>query len=246
MPGGSPGFASIVFDFDSTLSAIEGIDELAGERRDEVRAMTDRAMSGEIPLEEVYGRRLALIRPRSRDMEALGARYVEELVQDAAPTLAALRWLGKEIRVVSGGLVPPILTAARALGLREDEVAAVSISFDPGGEYLDFDRGSALARSGGKEEIIRGWRLPRPALLVGDGATDLEARPAVDAFAAFTGVVHRAEVTAGADFVISGPSLAPVLALAASHEERERLRSSGWADLAHRAGATPPHTSISR
>ena len=43
---------------------------------------------------------------------------------------------------------------------------------------------SPLARSNGKAQVIRAWNLPRPALLVGDGATDREARPAVDAFAA--------------------------------------------------------------
>jgi phosphoserine phosphatase len=48
-------------------------------------------------------------------------------------------------------------------------------------------------------------------LLVGDGATDLEARPALDAFAAFTGVVCRETVVAGADFVLRGPSLTELL-----------------------------------
>ena len=44
--------------------------------------------------------------------------------------------------------------------------------------------------------------LPRRILAVGDGATDLAIRPAVDAFAAFTGFVRRAPVVASADVVI--------------------------------------------
>ena len=40
---------------------------------------------------------------------------------------------------------------------------------------------------------------------------DLEARPAVDAFAAFTGVVARKEIVRRADVVIVGPSLTALL-----------------------------------
>jgi hypothetical protein len=50
-------------------------------------------------------------------------------------------------------------------------------------------------------------------LFVGDGATDLEARPAVDTFAAFTGVVDRPEISAQADVVIPGPGLEQILRL---------------------------------
>src|SRR5690554_6287884 len=88
------GFASIVFDCDSTLAAIEGIDELAGDRIAEVRALTDAAMQGEIPLEDVYGRRLDIIRPDRDAVEALGRLYIARMVEDAADTVAALVWLG--------------------------------------------------------------------------------------------------------------------------------------------------------
>ena len=229
------GFRSIIFDCDSTLVSIEGIDALAGERADEIRALTDAAMAGTIPLDEVYGRRLELIRPARDAVEALGQAYREALVPDAQETVAALRWLGKTVRILSGGLLPGVEAVARTLGLPSDAVAAVGIQFSPDGAYHGFDRASPLARSGGKAEAIRAWGLPGPTLLVGDGATDLEARPAVDAFAAYTGVVHRPAVAAAADFVLSDPSLAPVLALAADPEDRACLATSPWADLLTRA-----------
>lgn len=225
------GFAAVVFDCDSTLAAIEGIDELAGERAAEIRALTDAAMHGEIPLERVYGHRLELIRPAHERVEALGRAYVEALVPDARATVAALRRLGKAVRVVSGGLRPPVEAVARALGLAAEEVAAVGISFDPSGAYAGFETDSPLARNGGKETVLRAWRLPRPSLLVGDGATDLEARPAVDAFAAYMGVVMRPGVAAEADFVLRDPSLAPVLAMAAGPDDRERLRGTEFEGL---------------
>jgi phosphoserine phosphatase len=45
--------------------------------------------------------------------------------------------------------------------------------------------------------------LPRRILAVGDGATDAAMRPAVDAFAAFTGFVSRPSVIAAADRVVN-------------------------------------------
>jgi hypothetical protein len=82
--------------------------------------------------------------------------------------------------------------------------------------------------------VLGAWGLPRPALMVGDGSTDLEARPAVDAFAAYMGVAFRPHVAAGADVVLRDPSLAPVLALAAGPEDRGRLAGSEWAGLLRR------------
>lgn len=231
------GFASVVFDCDSTLAAIEGIDELAGELAGQVRALTEEAMEGWIPLEEVYGRRLELIRPSRERVEALSRAYLDALVPDARETVAALLFLGKAVRVVSGGLRPPVEALARELGLGPEAVAAVGIRFAPDGAYLGFEEDSLLARSGGKEVVIRAWALPRPALLVGDGATDLEARPAVDAFAAYMGVAFRPPVAAGADVVLRAPSLAPVLALAAGPDDRARLEGSAWAPLLRRGDA---------
>lgn len=225
------GFASVVFDCDSTLSSIEGIDELSGPFRAQIQALTEAAMQGAVPLEEVYGRRLELIRPTRARLDEVGREYVRTLVPDARETVAALRWLGKTVRILSGGLLPAVLAVAAELGVPPEEVAAVGIDFDSAGDYAGFDAGSPLARSGGKAEVLREWNLPRPALLVGDGATDAEARPAVDAFAAYMGVAWRPAVAEAADFVLRGASLAPVLALACSEADRARLAESRWAHL---------------
>jgi phosphoserine phosphatase len=230
------GFASVVFDCDSTLVAVEGIDELSGPFREQIQALTEAAMDGSVPLEEVYGRRLRIIQPTRAQVDEVGAQYVRTLVPHARETVAALRWLGKTVRVLSGGLRPAVLAVARELGLEEDEVAAVDIRFDADGGYAGFDDASPLARSNGKAQVLGAWGLPRPALLVGDGATDREARPAVDAFAAYMGVAWRAPVADGADFVLREPSLAAVLALACSPEERARLADSEWAGLLDGSG----------
>lgn len=211
-----PRYATVVFDCDSTLSTIEGIEEISAGRRAEVEALTEAAMRGAIPLEEVYGRRLELARPTRARVEALGHRYIETLVPDTRETIAALRGEALEVRVISGGLLPAVRILARELGLRDDDVAAVDLRFDDQGRYAGFDTTSPLARSGGKRVVLEQWAttLPRPILMIGDGATDLEVRPVVDSFVAFAGVVERPIVVEAADIVVRARSLAPILPIA--------------------------------
>jgi phosphoserine phosphatase len=209
-------YRAVVFDCDSTLSALEGIEELALGRA-EVAELTDAAMRGEMPLEEVYGKRLELIRPSRDAVEGLVPRYVEGLVEDAAGTVATLVAAGIDVRIVSGGLHPAVAGLARHLGLADHAVAAVPVRFDGAGRYAGYDADAPAARAGGKAEVLRTWRaggLPGPVLMVGDGATDLEARDDVDLFVAYAGVVERPAVVAAAAVVVRSRSLAPILPLA--------------------------------
>jgi phosphoserine phosphatase len=207
---------AVVFDCDSTLASIEGLEHLARDKRPEIERLTEAAMRGEVPLEQVYGRRLEIVRPRRTDVEALGQAYVDALVPDAAEVVAALHAEAIDVRILSGGLRPAVAFLAGELGIPDRAIAAVGVAFDENGEYAGFDTASPLARSGGKREVIRSWRgeLPVPVMLVGDGATDLEAADDVEMFVAYAGVIDRSVVTAAADAVVRSHSLAPVLALA--------------------------------
>ena len=211
-----PSFGTVIFDCDSTLSTIEGVEELAGGRLDQIAELTALAMAGKVPLEEVYGLRLEKARPTRQMVEDLGRRYIETLVPDAARVVSELHAAGREVRIVSGGLKPAVVVLAAHLGIKPGAVAAVDIEFGPDGTYSRFDVSSPLTRAGGKRQIIEAWKpaLPPPIMLVGDGATDLEAKPAVDLFVAFTGVINRPAIAEAADRVVEGPSLLPVLDLA--------------------------------
>lgn len=214
------GYRTVVLDCDSTLSALEGIEELASGHRAEVTALTEAAMRGAVPLEEVYGRRLDLIRPSRDDVGALVPRYIAGLVEDAAAAVTALRAAGVDVRILSGGLLPAVLGLARHLGLGDDDVSAVPVHFTDDGTYTGYDAAAPAARAGGKAEVIRAWKadsrrpLPGPVMLVGDGATDLEAEPDVDLFVAAAGVVARSAVVAAAPVVLRTRSLAPIVTLA--------------------------------
>ena len=209
-------FATVIFDCDSTLSAIEGIEEISAAHRDAIVEMTEAAMRGDIPLEEIYGRRLALVRPSRAAVDDLGTRYISTLVPGARETVRALLDAGVDVRVLSGGLRPPVVAVARELGIDESRVSAVDIRFDGRGEYAGFDESSPLTRSAGKADVVRGWgaSLRRPAMLVGDGATDLAAARELEMFVAFAGIVERPAVVAAADVVVRERSLLPILVLA--------------------------------
>ncbi len=213
-----PHYEHVVFDCDSTLSAMEGIDELCDAlpraAAEEVQALTNAAMEGALPLEEVYERRLAIVRPSAADLEAIGRRYVERLVPGAREVVATLREHDIEVGIVSGGLLPAVRVLARELALPDGAVEAVDVTFATDGSYLDFDHASPLWRNHGKVDVLAALRARRsPLLFVGDGVTDLEAKDVVDCFAGFGGVARRPVVEQGSEVYSADPDLGFVLNL---------------------------------
>lgn len=210
-----PRYGRVVFDVDSTLSAIEGIDELARLRGVDVSSLTRRAMEGEARLESVYRKRLEWIRPTVKMIAFVGGMYVERRVHGAKQTIEALHAAGVQVWIVSGAIRQAVLPLTHSLGVPGTRVLAVDIFFDTNGRYAGYDEGSPLSTAAGKRIVLEELRDPRErTCLVGDGATDLAAAPAVDAFVAFTGVVHRESVVrAAAASVSSFSKLRPVLGL---------------------------------
>ena len=203
-------YASVVLDVDSTLCGIEGIDLLARRRGDElgrrIEALTDRAMRGELPLDRVYGERLALIQPTTEDIEALHRAYVDALAPGATEAIRSMRAAGVRLALVSGGIRQAIQPLAAALGFGEDELHAVALSFDEHGRYHGYDTSSPLATQRGKKQVVEallGAGFSRPLLAVGDGSTDVFMRESADAFAAYVGFARRENVVARADIVLA-------------------------------------------
>jgi phosphoserine phosphatase len=232
-----PPYGTIAFDCDSTLSAIEGVDELCrieGVDASATEELTARAMAGEIALEEVYSRRLEALRPGSAELRALGERYVAARLPHAEHLVRALSALEKRVCIVSGGLLQPVLELARCLGIDRENVFAVEAFLDRGGAYAGYDELSPLVRSGGKLDVLR--QIARAdrgggVAFVGDGATDLEAAPAARRFVAFGGVERRAIVFASAAVTCESRDLAHLLPLLASRDEIDRLAGLGGHEI---------------
>ena len=227
-----PAAELIFFDCDSTLSSIEGIDELARLKGKEGRVglLTNKAMDGELDLADVYGKRLQTIRPTRAQLKAVEERYWEYAVEDARETIAALHFLVKQVFIISGGLIDAVSGFGRRLGVDADKIRAVELEYnklsgewwryhEPGAQqaqtYLDYAHGP-LTVSSGKSRIIEelAGELPGRRMMIGDGDSDLAAKDAVDIFIGYGGVLARDSVAAQADIFLRCASLAPILPLA--------------------------------
>ena len=213
------GCQAIFIDVDSTLTGIEGIDELArlGGKFDTVAEMTRQAMDGVIPFENVFKARLELIRPTAKDVFQIGQRYREAIVPDAKPTIDLLHKFGKRVFLLTGGYAQAIYPLAEDLGISEERVLANTIYFDEDGTYLGFDEENPLAAQGGKGIVIAqteqsGEWFGR-TMLVGDGASEVEAMADVDLLVGFGGFVTRERVRNEADVFLGTQTFAPILPL---------------------------------
>ena len=223
-----PPYRGIVFDCDSTLATIEGIEALADAAEEATRAriaeLTEDAMHGRIPLEAAYGARLEALGPSRADVARIGSLYIENALPNARELVQALLALDKRVFIVSGGLLEPVQVLGDHLGIPRSRCFAVDVRFGADGHYAGFDETSPLARAGGKLELIEPWREEHgPLALIGDGATDLEAAPACARFIAFAGVHHRPHVVEAADAVCPHPDLAALLPLLCSEAEQTQL-----------------------
>jgi phosphoserine phosphatase len=239
----------VIFDCDSTLSTIEGIDELARMTGNEydVAMLTKRAMEGDVPLEAVYGHRLVTVNPTQEQVRKIANLYRETVIPDAREVISALQALGTEVFIVSGGLIEPVRDFGVWLGVPRENVFAVNMEYDqlagkwwrywdlPGGHnpranYLAVES-NPLTGTRGKNQVVSRIRVEHPGrvLMVGDGGSDLEAATDVDLFVGFGGAEFRQRVADESPVYIHSLSLAPILPLALGQLGNEPRFARLWA-----------------
>lgn len=165
----------VVFDMDSTLIQIEVIDELA--RRagvyDEVAAITESAMRGEIDFRTSFARRMALLKGLSVD--ALDAVATSLPVTQGAPRLLrTLKTLGYKTAIISGGFTHFARKLQADLGFdyvyaHELEIADGVLTGEISGDVIDGPRKAQILREIAAHESIS----LAQTIAVGDGANDL-------------------------------------------------------------------------
>ncbi|MFM7272395.1 MAG: phosphoserine phosphatase SerB, partial [Gammaproteobacteria bacterium] len=165
----------VAFDMDSTLIDAEVIDELA--RRagvgEEVAAITERAMRGEIDFSESFRRRVALL-------EGLGEHALEEtaaglrLTEGAEKLVSALKRIGLRTAIISGGFGYFGRRLQQRLGI--DHVFANELDVADGrvtGRVIEpIVDGACKARLLREIAAREGIALEQ-VIAVGDGANDL-------------------------------------------------------------------------
>jgi phosphoserine phosphatase len=221
----------VVFDVDSTLIQGEVIEMLA-ERAgcaDEVRAVTESAMRGELDFTESLERRVALL--AGLDESALDevARSIA-LMPGARTTVRTLKRLGFRCGVVSGGFSRIIDPLAEELSLdfavaNELEVVDGKVTGRVLGDVVDRAGKASALRDAAKR-----FDVPlAQCVAIGDGANDIDMLSAAGLGVAFNAKPALREV---ADTALSHPYLDVVLfVLGVTRAEVEAADAADGLDL---------------
>ncbi len=209
-------FNKVIFDCDSTLTKIEGIDELAGikGKYEEIAVLTKKAMDGHLSFEEVFSKRLQIIKPEKKDLFTVAKLYVRHCLPEAQEVIKKLQDLSIEVYLISGGYDIPVIRLAKFLNIQRTNVFSNHLIFDGQGRYKGFDNKNPLCRNDGKKRILQlisrragsrfaGKQKGDKVMFVGDGMNDFKVNGVVDLFVGFGGVVRRQEVEKQADVYIT-------------------------------------------
>jgi phosphoserine phosphatase len=221
--------SAIVFDCDGTLSAIEGIDELARNNSayDEVKLLTEKAMSETGINPEVYRKRLDFVIPHQAQLHMLAQTYFKHCTLDAKEVIAILNRLNKSIYIVSAGLNPAVTLFGELLQIRKENIYAVNLQFDQQGNYLNFDHTSPLIERDGKRIIINALKQQHEHIIhIGDGLNDYVTHDIVTRFIGYGGIYYRKHLSSLCNYYIHTQSLSPLLPLSLTQDEYETLLPS--------------------
>ena len=214
MPNAAALLPYLVFDFDSTFTQVEGLDELAdialqgqpdqAERVAQIRALTDRGMAGEIRFQESLSQRLALLGAHRRHLAPLVARLQGKVSESIQRNGDFFRRFADRIYVVSSGFREFIEPVVAEFGVAPGHVLANTFTFDAAGNITGCDPANVLSRDGGKIRQLVLLNLDGPVYVLGDGYTDYQIREAglAHRFYAYTENVARPTVVARADEVL--------------------------------------------
>ena len=213
-PGGVQRHARklVQLDVDSTLIQQEVIELLAAKAgvADQVIAITNQAMRGEIDFEQSLRARVALL--KGLPVSAITEVQAQILLTPGARTLiSTLHKLGHTVAVVSGGFIDVIAPLLKELGIKYFKANTLGIengllTGEVTGAVIDRAAKAAALREFAALESIS----MEQTIAIGDGANDLDMIAAAGLGIAFNA---KPAVKAAADSSISEPYLDSVLYL---------------------------------
>ncbi|KDP31347.1 hypothetical protein JCGZ_11723 [Jatropha curcas] len=200
---------AVCFDVDSTVCLDEGIDELAefcGAGK-AVAEWTAKAMGGSVPFEEALAARLSLFKPSLSQVQDFLEKRPPKISPGIDELVKKLKAKSTNVYLISGGFRQMINPVASILSIPPENIFANQLLFGSSGEFTGFDANEPTSRSGGKATAVQQIRKAHgynTLVMIGDGATDLEARKpgGADLFVCYAGVQLREAVAAKADWVV--------------------------------------------
>ena len=226
-------YNKIIFDLDSTLVNIEGLDWLAENKgvNNEVALLTLKSMNGELKLEDVFSRKMELIKPSYDDLISLGNKYCQSLTPGTKEVISIIRFFKKEIWILTGNFDPAVSILAGYLEIPAKNVINNSICFYTNGKYKSYDNTGNLSNNFGKKLILQKMRKGNRIVYIGDSAVDVKAKNAVDLFIGFGGVIHRDFVKKNSDIYISSKNMLAILSYVLTKDEKMILKESKFKEF---------------
>jgi len=163
-------------------------------------------MGGSVPFHEALEARLNLFGPSTHDIKACNEKHPLVLTPGVAELIKTLHERDVHVYLVSGGFRQMINPLADILGISKDRIYANNLLFKEDGSFAGFDSEEPTSRAGGKAKVVKFLKEKHgysPIFMIGDGATDMEARPPADAFIGFGGIAVREVVKEGADWFVT-------------------------------------------
>jgi len=201
---------AVCFDVDSTVITTEGIDDLAAFLGcgDKVAALTAQAMGGSMPFHEALALRLSAMQPSKQALAEMLEKHPLQLTPGVKDLIEALHANKQDVYFVSGGFRQMIEPVAAMCDVSKDRIYANTFLFNDDGSFKSHLDSEPTSRAGGKAKVVADLKAAhgyKTVVMIGDGATDMEARDipgGADSFIGFGGIAVREKVQKGADWFV--------------------------------------------
>lgn len=210
-----------VFDFDSTFTQVEAMEELAAislendPERDnlieKIKQLTDLAMEGKMPFGKSLKARIALLSAKKYHINLL----VNKLRKRVSPSFVKNKPFFKahkgRILIISGGFKEFIEPIVKSYHIDASCVFANTFIYDKKNNIIGADESNFLSQEKGKVKLLKQLKLSGNVIMIGDGFTDFEVFESgmANDFYAYTENISRPSVIARAAKV--APSLDEIL-----------------------------------
>lgn len=202
-----------VFDFDSTLTAVEAFEELAaialkGNKKKneiikEIGHITDQGVDGTISFTESLERRILLLHAKREHLDVLVKKLKKKISKSVSRNKDFFLKNSENIYVISGGFKEFVDPIVAAYNIPSERVYANTFTFDKEGNITGFDRDNHLAKHNGKIPQLKALNLEGEVYVIGDGYSDYQMREAglAHKFFAFTENIERENILHRADHI---------------------------------------------
>lgn len=211
-----PKQTNIIFDFDSTFSKLEGLEELGKicSQHDnnidliyqKLKTLTEKAMVGDMVYTLALKSKLNSFSANKKNVSTLCSLLKNNISQSFLKNQDILLKNKENIYIVSNGFKDYILPVVTQFGLKEEHIFANTFLYDINGNVIGLDETNPLCKDGGgKATVIEKLNLKGNIIMVGDGFNDFQVKVEnqADYFILFTENVFRTQLALDADFIAS-------------------------------------------